>query len=52
MTVACVAIYSMMFAVGYWIYGKVPLASMMTVISVIAGCALCPILKKLNLKGE
>jgi len=52
MTVACIAIYSMMFAAGYWIYGKVPLASVMTAISAVSGCALCPILRKLNLKGE
>lgn len=52
MTVACVAIYSMMFAAGYWIYGKVPLASVMTAISAVSGCALCPILRKLNLKGK
>ena len=52
MTVACVAIYSMMFAAGYWIYGKALLASAMTVASVAAGCVLCPILKKLNLKGK
>jgi hypothetical protein len=42
----------MMFAAGYWIYGKALLASAMTVVSVVAGCALSPILKKLNLKGK
>ena len=52
MTVACVAIYSMMFAAGYWIYGKALLASAMTVVSVAAGCALWPILKNLNSKGK
>jgi Na+/proline symporter len=52
MSVACVGIYSMMFAAGYWIYGKTPIASVMTAIAVTAGLTLIPILKKLNSKGE
>ena len=52
MTVACIAIYSMMFAAGYWIYGKMPIAPVMTAVAVLAGLALVPILKKLNLKGD
>jgi Na+/proline symporter len=52
MTVACIAIYSMMFAAGYWIYGKMPIAPVMTAVAVLAGIALVPILKKLNLKGD
>ena len=52
MTVACVAIYSMMFAAGYWIYGRPVVASVMTAVAVVAGCVLCPILKNLNSKGK
>ena len=52
MSVACVAIYSMMFAVGYWIYGKTSMASVMTAISVVAGILLFPVLRNLNSKGD
>ena len=48
MTVACACVYSLMFASGYWIYGKVALASAMTALAAVTGVALFPILKQLN----
>jgi len=48
MSVACVCVYSMMFAVGYWIYARTAVAVAMTAISAVSGCALVPILKALN----
>ena len=52
MSVASAGIYSMMFAAGYWIYGRPLIASVMTAVAVFAGCMLCPILKNLNSKGK
>jgi Na+/proline symporter len=52
MSLSCAAIYSMMFAVGYWIYAKTPVASVMTAISAVTGIMLIPVLKKLNSKGD
>ena len=52
MTVASAGIYAMMFAAGYWIYGRAYIASAMTGIAVVSGGLLFPILKKLNSKGE
>jgi archaellum biogenesis protein FlaJ (TadC family) len=48
MTVSCVAIYSLMFAAGSWIYGKTCHAAIMTAVAVVAGLALLPILRRLN----
>ena len=48
MTVSSVAIYALMFASGYWIYGRTTIAAVMTSISVVSGLALLPILKNLN----
>ena len=48
MTVSSVAIYALMFASGYWIYGRTTIAAVMTSIAVISGLALLPILKNLN----
>ena len=48
MTVACVCVYAMMFASGFWIYGRTGIASAMTAIAVVSGIGLFPILKKLN----
>ena len=48
MTVACLCVYALMFASGYWIYGRTAIASVMTVIAVVSGVALAPILKRLN----
>jgi magnesium-transporting ATPase (P-type) len=52
MTVASAGIYAMMFAAGYWIYGRVPVASVMTIAAVVFCGLLFPILKKLNSKGK
>ena len=48
MTVACVCIYAMMFASGFWIYGRTGLASAMTAIAAVSGIGLFPILRQLN----
>ena len=48
MTVASVCIYAMMFASGYWIYGRMAIASVMTAIAVVSGLTLIPILRRLN----
>ena len=48
MTVASLAIYTAMFAVGYWIYAETLRASIMTAISVVSAVALFPILRRLN----
>ena len=48
MTVACICIYAMMFASGYWIYGRTGIASAMTAIAVLSGIGLFPILRRLN----
>ena len=50
MTVACVCIYAMMFASGFWIYGKTALAATMTAVAALSGVALVPVLKNLNRK--
>ena len=52
MTVACVCIYAMMFASGYWIYGRTTLAVTMTAIAAVSGIGLFPILGQLAAKGE
>ena len=48
MTVSCVCVYALMFASGYWIYGRVGIASAMTAIAVVSGAALVPVLRRLN----
>ena len=52
MTVACVCIYAMMFASGYWIYGRTAIAATMTAVAAVSGLALFPILRQLNAKEE
>jgi magnesium-transporting ATPase (P-type) len=51
-SVASAGIYSMMFAAGYWIYGRTVVASVMTAVAIVACCLLYPILKNLNSKGK
>ena len=48
MTFACACVYAMMFAVGYWIYGRFVIASVMTIVAAVAGIALVPVLSRLN----
>ena len=48
MTVASACIYAMMFASGYWIYGRFALAASMTAVAAATGAALVPILRRLN----
>ena len=48
MTVASACIYAMMFASGYWIYGRVALAATMTAVAAVSGLALFPIMRRLN----
>ena len=47
MTVSSAAIYALMFATGFWIYGRTTLAITMTTVAVVAGLALCPIMKQM-----
>ena len=48
MTVSSAAIYALMFATGFWIYGRTTLAVTMTTVAVVAGLALCPIMKQMT----
>jgi len=48
MTVACLCVYAMMFASGFWIYGRVTAAAAMTAVSACAGVVLFPIIRRLN----
>jgi hypothetical protein len=48
MTVSCAAIYALMFASGYWIYGRFVLAAALTVAAAVFGLALIPVLKRLG----
>ena len=50
MTVACAAVYALMFATGYWIYGRYALAVALTAVAVAAGVAMVPVLARLNAK--
>ena len=52
MTVSCAAIYSLMFAVGGWIYGRIAFAAALTSVSVAAGLLLIPVLHRLNPKSK
>lgn len=48
MTVACASIYSAMFAAGYWIYGKITLAAILTVVFAATAALMIPIVRRLN----
>ena len=50
MTVSCVAIYALMFAVGCLIYGKTLRAAVLAAVAAVSGLLLFPILKHLNSK--
>lgn len=53
MTVASGGVYSMMFASGFWIYGRVTVASVMTILAIASGIVLIPIMRQLKGKeGE
>jgi len=52
MSVACLSVYSAMFASGYWIYGKTLGASVMTVVAVVSAFALLKVWRKLNPKNS
>ncbi len=52
MTLACAAVYSAMFAVGYWIYGETVLAAITTGTFVISTCFLLPVVRRLNGKNS
>ena len=47
-SVACLAIFSAMFAVGYWIYGETVAAVVMTAVFATSSISLMPVMKKLN----
>ena len=48
MSVSCVAIYALMFAVGCWIYGRAAAAAALTALALAAGLALFPVMKRLD----
>lgn len=48
MVLGCFAVYSAMFATGYWIYGKPVLASLLTVAAVVAGFLLARAWRRLR----
>ena len=48
MTLACACVYALMFAVGYWIYGRTGLASAATAAAVVSGVAMIPVLRRLG----
>ena len=50
MTVACVCVYAMMFASGYWIYGRTGIAATMTAVALVSGAGLFPILRRLGVR--
>lgn len=53
MTVASGGVYSMMFASGFWIYGRATVASVMTILAIAFGIVLIPIMRQLKGKeGE
>ncbi len=52
MTVSCAAVYALMFASGYWIYGRFVRAAALTATAVAFGLALIPILKRLGAGNE
>ncbi len=52
MTVACLSVYAMMFAVGFWIYSKTIPAIAMTALSVASGLALVPVMRQLNRSAQ
>ena len=52
MSIASAAIYSMMFAAGFWIYGRTLAAAALTALAVVAGLALIPTIRHLNGKGQ
>ncbi|NNK20479.1 MAG: Na+:solute symporter, partial [Flavobacteriaceae bacterium] len=48
MLLGCVLIYTIMFATGYWIYGKVVPAVILTVIALVAGFLLTKVWNKMK----
>ncbi len=48
MLVACVLIYGVLFATGYWIYGKYTLAIILTIVVIIAAYILSKLWKKIR----
>lgn len=48
MSLACMSVYSAMFSVGYWIYGRTLVAVITTVVFVISTIFLIPVVRRLN----
>ena len=48
MTIACAAVYSAMFSVGYWLYSETTMAIITTSIFVVSTAFLIPVVRRLN----
>jgi solute:Na+ symporter, SSS family len=51
MVLGCFGVYSALFAVGYWIYGKYALASVLSMSAVVSGFFLMKMWKKLKMQN-
>jgi Na+/proline symporter len=48
MVLGCVLIYTCMFATGYWIYGEIKLASILTVVAIVSGILLARVWNRMK----
>ncbi len=48
MILGCILIYTCMFATGYWIYGEIKLAAILTVIAVVSGILLARVWNRMK----
>jgi len=51
MVLGCFGVYSALFAVGYWVYGKYALASLLSVVALVSGFFLMKMWKKLKMQN-
>lgn len=47
-SVGCLGAFALMFAVGYWVYGRMGIAAAMTALALASGIAMIPILRKMK----
>jgi Na+/proline symporter len=52
MLAGCAAVYSALFATGYWLYGRTPLAVTFTVIAIATSGVIAALWGRLNLAGD
>jgi SSS family solute:Na+ symporter len=48
MVLGCILIYTCMFATGYWIYGEIKLAAILTVIAIVSGILLARVWNRMK----